>query len=300
MTDFPPHNDRGRGGLWPTAAAVACGALFTALPPESDAAFRSGLTRFAGPVLALLPAPPVADEADRGAAAPVAELAGEIARLRAALARAERDAAFGGAGDPLVGPAWLTAEALGGAAGRGRVRSLLIAAVGREGAATDAAGLNGDLPAVDAGADRQVRAGDLVVRGGAVVGRVDAAGRWTATVRPLTDPDFRLVVTVPDAAGGESQAVLAGAGGGRCVLRHLPTRAAVRAGAVVTCGAAETGGAALPVGVVESAEPGGGAVVRPLAELAADATGAVSVVRAGLNRRRVPTDGGDDSFGEAP
>ena len=280
--DFSP--DRRRPAWLPTAAAVAAGVLLTAAPPAADRAVRSAVLTLAGPALACLPAP--AADPDP-AAAPVAELAREIARLRAELSAGQSD----GAADPLVRPAWLTVRALGAAANRGGVAELLVAAVGTEAAAADAAGLSGALPAIDAGADRQVRAGDLVVRGGAVVGRVDVAGRWTATVRPITDENFRLVVTLP-ADGGETTGVLAGAGPGSCVLRHVPPTAGVRVGAVVTCEAAETGGAAVPVGVVERVMPRAGTepaalFVRPLATLTPDAAGAVRVVRSGLNRRRV-------------
>ena len=268
-----------RRSVLPTLAAVAAGGLLCVAPASVDDRVRMTMRDLAGPVLAALPS--VRAEPAPGDDAPaVAALAREVARLRAILAA--RDG--GDAEDRLVTPAWLTVRTLGAAADRGRVRELLIAAEGEAAAAADAAALAGDLPAVDAGADRQVRAGDLAVRGGVVCGRVASVGRHVAAVRPVTDDAFRLAVTVAGAPG-----VLAG--GAAPAVRFLPAAAAVRAGAAVTCDPAEAGGAALPVAVVTNAEktPAGewAVTVRPLATL--DAAGeTVRIVRAGLNRRRVP------------
>ncbi|QDT16895.1 rod shape-determining protein MreC [Alienimonas californiensis] len=284
--DDSPRSGR---GLWPTAAAIALGALLAAAPPGVELIVRTQLHDLAGPVLSRLPASSAPAET---AEAPVAELAREVARLRTELAATPADAPA----DRLVGPLWLTAATLGTAERRGAVAELLIARVGTETAADDVALLTENLPAIDAGADRQVHVGDLVVTGGAVVGRIAAAGRWTATVRPVTDADFRLAVTVPGNAapggGEEATAVLAGDGDAGAVLLHVPTAATIAVGAVVACEAAETGGAAVPVGVVSAVEPAAAdgrrlVRVRPLATLAGRAGGAVQVVRAGLNRRRV-------------
>ena len=275
--DRPP---RPRGSLWPTLILLAGAAALAAAPAGADAAFRTAALDAAGPLAGLLRG--FAPAADDPEPPPVAALAGEVARLRSALAVAE---SRGAAEDALVRPSWLAVRALGSTGSRGEVADLLIAAAGSDAAAADAAGLRGDLPALDAGADRQVRPGDVVTVGNAAVGRVAAVGRWTATVRPPTDPDFRLAVRV-----GDHEGVLTGAAGGPTV-RFLPAAADVRAGQLVTTDAAEAGGAGLPVGVVTAAHktPGGAewvVRVRPLADLA-DARGEVNVVRAGLNRRRV-------------
>ena len=290
---FDSIENRRPSAFWPTLAAVALGALLTAAPPGAAAAISHALQNLAGPVLARLPAPPAPSGDVPSDDAPVAALAREVARLRTELA----DGADREPDHRLVRPTWLTATTLGAAPRRGAVAELLIAAVGRDAAAADAAALGGDLPALDAGADRQIGVGDFVVRDGAIVGRIAAAGRWTATVRPLTDPDFRLAVTVPQAAdeanaGGGATAVLAGSGEPLCFLLHLPAARPVTVGTVVTCEAAETGGAPLPVGVVAAVDApeadGRRAIrVRPLATLDAAAGGGVEVVRAGLNRRRV-------------
>ncbi|NNJ26429.1 hypothetical protein LzC2_25140 [Planctomycetes bacterium LzC2] len=283
MNEFRENAPR-RRGWWPTAAAIAFGALLAAAPPSVEIAVRTALHNFAGPALARFPAPtPLAAAPE----SPVAELARELARVRTELAAQSANAPH----DRLVQPIWLTAATLGTADRRGAVAELLIARFGNERTANDAAGLAGDLPAIDAGADRQIHEGDLVVREDAVVGRIAAAGRWTATVRPLTDPDFRLAVTVPGSAG-VATGVLAGVGGDEPVLLHVPTSLTLAVGAVVSCEAVETGGVALPVGVVsavESAEADGRRTirVRPLASLDATVGETVQVVRAGLNRRRI-------------
>lgn len=270
--------------LWPTAAAVAVGAALTLAPPAVAPAVRAALHDLAGPLLAALPAVPSSPSGGEDEGDTVGDLAREIARLR--MARAAGD----DAADRLVRPAWLAAETLGAATRRGETAALLIAAAGRPAAAEDADGLTGDLPAVDAGRDRQVRPGDLVVRGGVIVGRVAAAGRWTATVRPLSDPDFRLAVTLPG-PGAAATAVLAGGANGPTLL-HVPETFPVLVGTVVTCAAGEAGGAAVPVGTVAEvgADPADGrrtVRVRPLGTLSDDAGAAVHLVRAGLNRRRV-------------
>ncbi|MFH5804917.1 rod shape-determining protein MreC [Alienimonas sp. DA493] len=285
-------DDSPRRGPWPTLAALALGALLAAAPPGVEVILRARLHDLAGPVLACLPAVPVpAAGSEENGEEPVAELAREVARLRTELARRPAD----DPADRLVGPLWLTAATLGTAERRGAVAELLVDRVGREAAAEDAELLSGGLPVLDAGADRQVHVGDLVVTDGAVAGRIAAAGRWTATVRPVTDADFRLAVALPG-GGEEATAVLAGDGRDGAVLLHVPTAATVAPGAVVTCEAAETGGAALPVGVVAAVEPAAAdgrrrIRVRPLASLA-EAVGSVEVVRAGLNRRRVGAGGG--------
>ena len=292
---FDPAEPPRPSAFWPTLCAVALGALLTAAPPGAAAVISHGLQNLAGPVLARLPVPSESTSPDEVSSddAPVAALAREVARLRTELA----DGANREPDGRLVRSTWLTATTLGSASRRDAVAELLIAAVGRDAAAADAAALGGELPALDAGVDRQIGVGDLVVRDGAIVGRIAAAGRWTATVRPLTDPDFRLAVTVPQTAdqanaGTEATAVLAGSGEPLGFLLHLPAARPVRVGTVVTCEAAETGGAPLPVGVVAAVDApeadGRRAIrVRPLATLGAAAGGTVEVVRAGLNRRRV-------------
>ena len=288
--DGPPG--RGRG-LWPTVAAIAVGATLIAAPPGVEIALRTLVHDAAGPALRRLPAVPFPrspnqpPEESTVESNPIGELAREVARLRTELATNAIDEPH----DRLVRPSWVTAAALGSAERRGAVAELLIDAVGRDAAGADVSGLEGDLPAVDAGADRQVRGGDLVVRDGAAAGRVAAAGRWTATVRPLTHPDFRLAVILPG-GGNEATAVLAGVGEEYALLLHVPSAARIAVGSVVTCDPAETGGAAVPAGVVASiadADADGQREIRvkPLATLAEPAGGAVMIVRAGLNRRRI-------------
>ena len=272
------------GTLWPTAAAVAVGVTLCVAPPGVAPAVRAALHDLAGPLLAALPPLPTTPTEEEHGEDAVASLAREIARLRI------EKATSGDSSDRLVRPSWLTAETLGAATRRGETAALLIAAAGHPAAAEDADGLTGDLPAVDVGRDLQVRPGDLVVSGGAVVGRVAAAGRWTATVRPLTDPDFRLAVTLPG-PGGRATAVLAGGADGP-TLRHVPDAFPVAVGTVVSCDAGEAGGAAVPVGTIAAVEtdPADGrrtVRVRPLGRLSETAGEPVFLVRAGLNRRRV-------------
>ena len=280
------RGDHGHRSAVPSAlpflAAGLLGGVFCVAPPGLERGLRHAALDAAGPALAAVPRfPPTAgaDDDGTGTSVAMAGLAREIARLRGMLA--------GGGGDPLVTPTALSARTLGAAADRGRVAELLIAAVGDDAAAPDAAVLTGDAAAVDVGADRRVRVGDLAVVGGGVAGRVSAVGRWTSAVRPVADPAFRLAVSVRGVAG-----VLEG--GAEPAVRFLPAAAAVRAGDAVVADGGEAGGAGLPVAVVASAErtPAGewAVTVRPLASLTP--AGAVQIVRAGLNRRRVPAGGG--------
>ena len=268
VTDF----DRPARPFLPTLLVAAAGGLFCLAPDHLDRRVRAAVCDLAGPALSALPrgtasaGDPSADEEDA-----VAALAAELARVRAT----DR-------GDALLRPGWLRVRRLGAAGDRDAVHALLVAAEGPA-AGADAAVLTGDSPVVDAGADRQVRAGDLAVVRGCVAGRVASVGRHTAAVRPIGDETFRLAVTVAGAAG-----VLAG--GAAPTVRFLPPAAAVRTGVTVACDAAETGGPPLAVAVVTSAErtPAGGwaVAVRPLA-LLSEGTGELSLVRAELNRRRV-------------
>jgi len=116
-----------------------------------------------------------------------------------------------------------------------------------------------------------VRSGQAVVGPGGLIGRVSAVTPTTATVTLLTDPNSRVGVWV---ARNQRQALLAGVGGPRPLVRFLEKDPQVRPGdLVVTSPASTLVPPNLPVGVIrkvdERADPAPEAVVQLSAPLAA-------------------------------
>ena len=108
---------------------------------------------------------------------------------------------------------------------------------------------------MDAGSRQGVRAGQAVISGEGLVGRVMAAGARSARVLLITDRRSH----VPVLAGPDRvHAILAGDNGARPALRFLPRHAALAAGdAIVTSGRGGVFPPGLPVGDVSAAARGG-------------------------------------------
>lgn len=89
-------------------------------------------------------------------------------------------------------------------------------------------------PILTAGAETGTPGGAVVLAGAAVVGRIDEVGVWTSTLLPVTHPEFRAHVWIVRASadGPESgeQGILEGDGHGGCVVRYVPSTAAVAVG----------------------------------------------------------------------
>ena len=85
-----------------------------------------------------------------------------------------------------------------------------------------------------AGSAHGVSSGAEVLAGAAVIGRTDQVGAWTSTVVPLTDTRFRahvfIVRNTPNGPVFGEEGVLQGNGHGGCVVKYLPSTAAVAVG----------------------------------------------------------------------
>jgi cell shape-determining protein MreC len=165
----------------------------------------------------------------------------ELRRLRAELADAKRAlAAF----DASLGPVRAGGSA-GATHGVERIAARVLdaqpgtAAGGLILAAGTAHGAAPGRPVVApltlaAGEGDGVRAGATVLAGAAVLGRTDEVGAITATVLPVTAPEFRAHVWIVRAAEGGptfgDDGVLEGDGRGGCVVKYVPSTAAVAVG----------------------------------------------------------------------
>jgi cell shape-determining protein MreC len=109
----------------------------------------------------------------------------------------------------------------------GTERDLLRARVSRlvnrgrsDGIAVDDIVLADALPLLDIGADARIEADMPVLSGGSALGRIRQCGRWTSTLQPATDPEFRTFVQIvrpsPHAPLAGAEGLLAGNGNGTC------------------------------------------------------------------------------------
>lgn len=87
---------------------------------------------------------------------------------------------------------------------------------------------------IDAGQEQKIAAGDRVLDGLTVVGRIERAGRWTSLVQPVTAEGFRARVQLFRATGSERHAaavaMLEGTGTPFCRLTGLEHTDAVATG----------------------------------------------------------------------
>ncbi|MFN9720757.1 MAG: rod shape-determining protein MreC [Planctomycetota bacterium] len=94
--------------------------------------------------------------------------------------------------------------------------------------------IDGKGAIVDAGLEKDVAAGDRVLTGAVVVGRIERSARWVSLVQPVTSPEFRAQVTVmrqaPDGLYSGTVAMLEGTGGNHCILTGIPHTEAVAVG----------------------------------------------------------------------
>lgn len=141
-------------------------------------------------------------------------------------------------GRPLLVPQLLQAEVLG------TERNLLRARLGRlldqgtdQMVAIDDLVLADDVPHLDQGDESGVRPDMPVFAGRRVAGRIKQVGRWTSTLQPVTDLEFRgpaqLIRTSPQGAVLGAQGVVAGNGDGTCRLEHVSATEPVSVGDLV-------------------------------------------------------------------
>lgn len=91
-----------------------------------------------------------------------------------------------------------------------------------------------NLPHLDQGADAGIEAGQPAISGRVVVGNIVQAGRWTSTLRLVTDPDYRGFAQLVRQSRGRTVlgpiGVLQGIGKGGCRLELVPKEQPVSIG----------------------------------------------------------------------
>lgn len=94
--------------------------------------------------------------------------------------------------------------------------------------------LAGDGPILDAGSEDSVAAGDRVLTGAIVLGRIDKAARWVSLVQPVHALGFKAQVMLlrqtPDGLHFGATGMLEGTGEGECTLTGIPHTEAVAVG----------------------------------------------------------------------
>jgi hypothetical protein len=90
---------------------------------------------------------------------------------------------------------------------------------------------------VDQGQGSGIVADDLVLAGRTVIGRITRISRWTSTIQPVTDSEFRGQAQIVRLQDNEAilgaEGILAGTGKGDCRLLHVGTTEPVAEGDLV-------------------------------------------------------------------
>jgi rod shape-determining protein MreC len=90
---------------------------------------------------------------------------------------------------------------------------------------------------LDQGQSQGLSGDDLVLAGRSVVGRIARTNRWTSTIQPITDPEFRGQAQIVRLQDGEAllgaEGIIAGAESGTCRLLHIGTTEPVAEGDLV-------------------------------------------------------------------
>ena len=90
---------------------------------------------------------------------------------------------------------------------------------------------------VDQGQGSGIAADDLVLAGRTVIGRITRISRWTSTIQPVTDSEFRGQAQIVRLQDNEAilgaEGILAGTGKGDCRLLHVGTTEPVAEGDLV-------------------------------------------------------------------
>ena len=135
---------------------------------------------------------------------------------------------------PLVVPQLLEAAVLGQDSAAAWRAGTLIDRGAADGLRESTLVLEEENPLVDQGADAGLETGQPVYAGRTVVGKIDVVGRWTSTIKPLTDAKFRakaqLARKTPDGIVFASVGILQGTGDAACQLNLVPATEAVSVG----------------------------------------------------------------------
>ncbi len=78
---------------------------------------------------------------------------------------------------------------------------------------------------LDQGQPQGMAADDLVLAGRSIIGRISRTSRWTSTIQPITDPEFRGQAQIVRLLDGEAvlgvEGILSGSKEGACRLLHI-------------------------------------------------------------------------------
>lgn len=179
-------------------------------------------------------------------------------------------------GEPLLVPELVEARVIGRERGLSELSGLLITTDERKAITTGLPVLEAPALWVNQGVDADVAVGLPVYSGRCVVGRVAHAGKHVASVRLVTDREYRgraqLARETANGLSFAAEGILEGTGTDTCRLKHIPATTAVSVGdGVYTGGRSEALPYPMYYGNVVSAELTAGArewsiVVKPAAQ----------------------------------
>jgi cell shape-determining protein MreC len=161
----------------------------------------------------------------------------ENARLRRDLKREQATSAIMQSFEPLNSLAQfelLRASVISSGGMPNSLRDLIVDAGKAAGITRSELVIAGDGILLDVGSDSSVAAGDRVLTGAIVVGRVDKAARWVSLVQPVTAVGFKsqviLLRQTPDGPHFGAEGMLEGTGNAECTLTGIPHTDAVAVG----------------------------------------------------------------------
>lgn len=186
----------------------------------------------------------------------------ENARLRRDLKVSKEATVIAEFVDPaasLTEYAMIPAQVISSSGLPGSLRELIISAGKSAGITRSELVVDGSGAVVDVGSDVGVAAGDRVLSGSSVIGRIEKTGRWVSMVQPVTSADFRAQVQLlrasDDGLHFGAVGMLEGTGLSECRLTGISYTDAVTVGdTVVSADINGVRGPRLFFGTVTSAE----------------------------------------------
>jgi cell shape-determining protein MreC len=186
----------------------------------------------------------------------------ENARLRRDLKHTRAATEIAEVVDPaasLADFAMLPAQVISTSGLPGSLRELIVSAGKSAGITRSELVVDGGGAVVDVGSDSGVAAGDRVLSGASVVGRIEKTGRWVSMVQPVTSAEFRAQVQLlrasDDGLHFGAIGMLEGTGSSECRLTGISYTDAVTVGdTVVSADINGVRGPRLFFGTVTSAE----------------------------------------------